>query len=283
VDFKHGALQFPSADNYISLVESAGDEVKLSLIKFLDTKKDYNSLRKSYLKARQTSNGRVLSTKETDIVEANEFLASILNEDGLIVIGDYYFRINMNSEKVFVLPLKNESELDDLKQENIANQNILIFSTNDDVLPLLAEGNKGTINGRSQLFCGDSGANSGKDDGFVYEPFYDDYRQDDKVVYQKAGVYFSLQAKTKMQYKNLLGLWVDAGITYGQKLRYYVIYEPKCKGVTENTETKEDNDPSNELNHRAYESTRGLHKYRYEAEFYGQGYWSRKFIIFDGF
>jgi len=54
-----------------------------------------------------------------------------------------------------------------------------------------------------------------------------------------------------MQYKNLVGLWVDAGITYGQKLRYYVRYEPKCRNVTENTATKEDDGPSNELNHRA--------------------------------
>jgi len=116
------------------------------------------------------------------------------------------------------------------------------------VLPLLIEGSKGTISGR--LFCRESNARGKKDD-FAYEPFYDDYRQDNKVVYQSVGIYFSLQAKTKMQYKNLVGLWVDAGITYGQKLRYYVRYEPKCRNVTENTATKEDDGPSNELNHRA--------------------------------
>lgn len=184
---------------------------------------------------------------------------------------------------MYVLSNQFESEIEDLKAENTDNKNILVFSTNDDVLYLMDEGSKGTINGRSQLFCGESNAKGNKDESFVPEPFYDDYRQDNKVVYQSVGIYFSLQAKTKMQYKNLLGLWVDAGITCCQKIQYYVKYEPKCKGVTERSGTKEDDGNSNELNYRPYESTTGLHKYRYEAAFYGAGYWSRNYVIFDGF
>lgn len=283
MDFKNGVLQFPTVDNYINLVESGSDETKKNLINFLDKKKDYMSLRKSHYSFRNTAGSRILSTQEAEIIETNEFLSSLLNSDGLIVIGDYYFKVNLNSEKVFVLPIKDEDQLQDLRQENINSEDILVFSTDDDVLPLLSEGSKGTINGRSQLFCRESNADGDKDESFAYEPFYDDYRQDNKIVYQSVGIYFSLQAKTKMQYKSLVGLWVDAGITNGQELRYYVKYEPKCRNVTENTGIKVDDGPSNELNHRAYESTRGLHKYRYEAQFYGQGYWSRKYIIFDGF
>jgi len=283
VEFKNGALKFSSINSYQNMVEDKTDAERSAFISFLNSTKDYNSLRKSYSKTKQTSAGRVLGTKETEVVESNEFLSTILNEDGLIAIGEYYFKINLNSEKVFVLPLKNESEFDDLKQENVANQNILIFATDDDVLLLLSEGSKGTISGRSQLFCRDRSADALKDDSYAYEPFYDDYRQDNKIVYQKAGVYFSLQAKTKMQYKNLIGLWVDAGITYNQQVRYYYRYEPKCRNSSEGSATKTDDGPSNELNYRAYESIRGLHKYRYEAEFFGQGFWSRKYIIFDGF
>lgn len=283
VEFKNGAIKFSSIDSYQNMVEDKTDVERSAFISFLQSKKDYNSLRKSYSKAKQTSSGRALGAKETEIAESNDFLASILNEDGLIAIGEYYFKINLNSERVFVLSVKNESELEDLKQEAVANQNILIFSTDDDVLLLLAEGSKGTASGRSQLFCRDSGAEDKKDDSFAVEPVYGDYRQDNKIVYQKAGVYFSLQAKTKMQYKSLVGLWVDAGITYNQQVRYYYKYEPKCRDISEGSATKTDDGPSNELNYRAYESIRGLHKYRYEAEFFGQGFWSRKYIIFDGF
>lgn len=148
---------------------------------------------------------------------------------------------------MYALNQQFESELNDLKSENTDNNNIIIFSTDDDVLYLIDEGSKGTTAGRSQLFCGESGAREDKDDSFVYEPIYGDYRQDNKVVYQKAGIYFSLQAKTKMQYKSLTGIWVDAGVTYNQQLNYYVKYEPKCKGVTERTGNKTDDGPSNEF------------------------------------
>jgi hypothetical protein len=283
VEFKNGALRFPTTEKYIDLLETGNDAIKSKLVSFLDGKEDYISLRKSHFGSKKSANARVLSTEETELVETNEFLSSLLNQDGVILIGDHYFKVNLSKEKVYVLNAQSETDLEDLKNENTRNSNIMVFSTDDDVLYLLEEGTKGTINGRTELFCGESGADSKKDDSFAVEPVYGDYRQDNKVVYQKAGIYFSLQAKTKMQYKSLTGLWVDAGVTYNQQLNYYVKYEPKCKGVTERTDNKTDDGPSNELNYRAYESTRGLHKYRYEADFFGQGYWSRIYSIADGF
>jgi hypothetical protein len=283
VEFKNGALRFPTTDKYIDLVETGSDLTKSKLVSFLDEQTDYIPLRKASFRFKNSANGRTLSTQEEEVIETNEFLSSILNEDGLIVVGDYFFKVNLSSAKVYVLNLQFENEIADLKAENTGNENVMVFSTEDDILDLLSEGNRGTINGRTGLFCGESGAISRKDDDFAVEPVYGDYRQDNKVVYQKAGIYFSLQAKTKMQYKSLTGLWVDAGVTYNQQLNYYVKYEPKCKGVTERIGNKTDDGPSNELSYRAYESTRGLHKYRYEADFFGQGYWSRIYSIADGF
>jgi len=216
-------------------------------------------------------------------MESNEFLSSILNEDGIEIIGDHYYKVNLGSERVFVLSDDFANEIEDLKKEKTTNENLLVFSTNDDVLYLIDEGSKGTLNGRTELFCRKSGAGEDKDNSFVVEPVYGDYRQDNKVVYQKAGIYFSLQAKTKMQYKSLTGLWVDAGVTNNQVLNYYVKFEPKCRSISEHSGTRSDDGPSNAFNYRPYESARGLHKYRYEADFSGQGFWSRKYRIFDGF
>jgi hypothetical protein len=265
------------------LVETSDAVTKSKFVRFLDEKSDYISLRKTHLGFKRSAGARTLSVQETELIEGNEFLSSMLNEDGLIIIGEHYFKINLNSSKVYVLNIEFDEQINDLKEEKTDNKNILVFSTNDDVLYLIDEGSKGTINGRSQLFCRESNANGDKDDEFSYD-LGDDLRQDNKVVYQSVGIYFSLQAKTKMQYKNILGLWVDAGVTCcTQKIEYYVKYEPKCKGVTERSGTKEDDGNSNELNYRPYESTRGLHKYRYEARFFGGGFWSRVYRIFDGF
>lgn len=110
---------------------------------------------------------------------------------------------------------------------------MMIFSTDDDVLDLLENGSQGTSGGRVQLFCGESGAKADKKDDYDVSPFDPNYRQDNKIVYQKAGVYFSLQAKTKVQYKGWTGIWGDGGPIYDQQITYYLKYEPKCKGITE--------------------------------------------------
>lgn len=64
---------------------------------------------------------------------------------------------------------------------------------------------KGTQSGRIELFCTQSGARAKDDKGFDYES---DRFCMDKVGYQKVAVYFLLQAKTKVQYKSDVGIWV---------------------------------------------------------------------------
>lgn len=283
VEFKDGILHFASEEAYAALVESQSSQDRADFMAFLNQRNGYTSLRKAYTTNGRSSAARTFSTAEQEIVDSNDLLSSILNEDGLVSIGDYYFKVNLATETVYALETRFENEIGDLNHENEMNRNIMIFSTDDDVLDLLASGSKGTSNGRTKLFCGESGARGKKDDGFDASPFDENYRHDNKIVYQKAGVYFSLQAKTKVQYKGWTGLWGDGGPVYDQRISYYVKYEPKCKGVTEKSGIKEDDGSSNELNYRPYESTRGLHKYRYEASYFGAGYWSREYVIADGF
>ena len=172
-------------------------------------------------------------------------------------------------------------KIDDLKNENTENKSILIFSTDDDVLDLLEEGVKGTVNSKVELFCGESGADGHEAKHYDYAySSSDDFRQDNKVVYQKAGIYFSLQSKTKAQYKGWTGIWNETNAC-DQRIYYDVYYEPKCKSSTTRSGTLYDDGCGNELNYRPYETTRGLHHYRFDVDFYGLSFYSRHYHIED--
>jgi len=283
IEFKNGILQFVSIESYTAIVESQSNDYKSDFIGFLDGTGQYVSLRKANPMGGNTSAGRALSSQEQEIIETNEFLSSILNKDGLIIIGTYAFKVNLSTEKVYAMEAGLETEIDDLKAENVKNSNIMVFSTGDDVLDLLAEGSRGTANGRGHLFCRENGATGNEDKGYDTSPHSGDFRQDNKVVYQKAGVYFSLQAKTKVQFRGWTGIWGGGGLISDQRIEYYVKFKPRCRDVVEHFGTRHDDGPSDEFNYRPYESIRGLHRYRYEAIFFGADFWSRRYVIADGY
>lgn len=284
VEINNGVAHFKSLENYTSVLENTDDNFRKSLIKYLDNQSSYKSFKSVYKYTGSNVEVRKLSTKEESIVEDNDFLSTILNDERMVAIGDYVFKISFDDELVYAASLNNVSLVEAVKNENSENPEVQVFSTDDDVLHLLEEGSSGTVNGRTNLFCGESGADAKDDKGFDDCPYAycAGYRQDNKVVYQKAGVYFSLQAKTKFQYLSGIGIWVaaDAG---DQSIDFYYKYEPKCKGVSEGSSILYDDGSDNELNKRIYESTRGLHKYRYNAYFYGGQFQSRFYEIRHGF
>lgn len=65
---------------------------KQELITQLDRTNSYTSLKKANSLSRGTSLGRTLSDTEVEVIESNAFLASLLNENGLIIIGEYAFK-----------------------------------------------------------------------------------------------------------------------------------------------------------------------------------------------
>jgi hypothetical protein len=77
------------------------------------------------------------------VQEMDDFFGQLLNEDGIIQIGDYIYKVNLHSEKVFVLPVSNLAEYQDLVNENKSNDNIRQFTTNDDVIYLAESGASG--------------------------------------------------------------------------------------------------------------------------------------------
>jgi hypothetical protein len=75
----------------------------------------------------------------------SEFLQKILNEDHIVQIGEWIIKVNKVNEKVFVLDKQYEAEYQDLVNENLSNLHLMIFSTSDEVLPMLQEGYTGSV------------------------------------------------------------------------------------------------------------------------------------------
>jgi len=253
------------------LIETGSEATKSNLVDFLDKKKDYISLRKASFSSKKSNAGRTFSSQEEEVIETNEFLSSLLNEDGLIIIGDHYFKVNLSSEKVYVLNTQFENEVDDLKEENTSNKNVMIFSTDDDVIDLLGEGSKGTINGRTELFCRDrraDGKEKIKDVEYTDWTAAIDYQVKAKHVYQEAGIYFSLLTELKHmdKFRNSGSiLWTPSSTEI--YVEYYFKWKQRCRSGDEEDRGSKETLWDNKLNYRAYERTRGLAKIHIESRY----------------
>ncbi len=218
-------------------------------------------------------NARTLGTKEAEVVETNEFLSTILNKDGMITIGDYFFKIDLEDEKVYVLPVSLKDWLGDLQNINLSNEDILVFSTDDDVLDLLAEGSKGSANSRTMLFCNDRSARGDMEKEKFHE-YSDpvaqvDYQAKIKHGYQKAGVYFSLMTQLKhmdrFQSASNLTPWSFSNTEI--YLEYYYKYKQRCRSGDHWDRNSKYEAWDNKLIRRHYESTRGLAKIWIESRY----------------
>jgi hypothetical protein len=279
-----GILHIPDPSFYRGFIETKTPTQEKAFIESLDKIAGYTSLRNA-TRSIGNSGGRTYATKELELVESNDFISTLLNANGMISIGDYYFKINLGTERALVLAKEHAQELADLENENLENENIMVFSTSDDVLDLLEAGVTNGTNGRTQL-CFEGGADQ-KEDKEDRNYCANRVRMDNKVVYQKLGIYFSLQAKSKV-YLWFDGNWISPDAP-SQEIVYYVKFEPKCSGVTENSGTRYDGWSDNEMSYRPYERSTGLHKYFYQARFKigfantCGDFYSRDYLIRDGF
>ena len=189
-----------------------------------------------------------------------DFLKAILNIDGVTQIGEYIIRVDMANEKVLVLKSEDIQYYDDLVASNLTNSKIMVYSTDDEVLDLLANGKPSSQ--RTALFCNRPKA-QGRDDKGT-EEYMTNWRFDCKVVYQSAGIYFSLIAKANKQNKQLT-LWIESQDGFEMSMDYYYTYTPKCKGTS--TSTSSVSSQTTTVAHRPYESTTALERYYYAARF----------------
>lgn len=135
-----------------------------------------------------------LGGQVTDLIGDN-MLNAVLNKARIVRIENYIYRVNMQTEKVFVLPVANISEIDDLINEDRSNKNIRQFSTGDDVIYLAEANDPGEK-------CGGIGGGvypcyANVYDGQIIKTFSNGvvWRLNPFVRFFRAGVYFKLSSQ----------------------------------------------------------------------------------------
>lgn len=121
-------LVFESAGSYSETIGKADSAYQVNFLKTVE-EFEHTSFLEDLIERKSDSNP----------VE-DDYLASILNKDQIVQIGDYLYRVNIADEKVFVLPAENIEQYSDLKGENTKNKNIAVYSTGDDVIDLVEKG-----------------------------------------------------------------------------------------------------------------------------------------------
>lgn len=262
---KNGRMVFKDRSTFEQYSASIGQVPANTLVEaHLDAtekKLHFYSLRSVFHPLAGTPVGRVADACAVD----DDYLASMLSPEGIVQIGEWIYKVDVCNEKVYALPVAEEAYVGELTEKTPSHEKIQVFSTDDEVLDLIEAGETGDPTARIALFCGESGIPDNIDDkGFV--SYGDGYQLDCKVVYQKAGIYFSLQAKVKNQVKVLL-VW--DGIPGTLTLNSFDQYEPKCKS---GSQPRYDYLATfdRELSRRAYSNTRGLHKAWYRVQFQNQ-------------
>lgn len=140
---------------------------------------------------RVNSSDKYFRLASFDDDDSIEFLDQLLDQNKMVSIGDYTFRIDLPSESVYVVPFGSPLE-NSLIQEDYAAKGVMKFSTDDDVLDLLEEGyTSSPKTANLAILCGGGCSSfdlSTPTTPFV--PFPNSFST--RVRYFKAGIYFEL-------------------------------------------------------------------------------------------
>lgn len=200
-------LIFKTIEDYQKIVENPTESIRFDFISKV-SKMKHNTY---------TEKNENLKSNDDSLL-GDDYLAQILNEDWIVQIGDYLYRVNKPEEKVYVLPAVNIDQYNDLVNQNKSNPNIRKFSTSDNVIELVEEG----ASGEKGLKCSEDGAGA--------RQAYGDYKLNLQtqisitVGYNKYGIYFPVKitatnhvgSKDKL-YIQIENLWyhVRCGNTVG--------------------------------------------------------------------
>ncbi|MEE4001622.1 hypothetical protein V1T75_14850 [Tenacibaculum sp. FZY0031] len=140
----------------------------------------------------------------------DEILSEILNQDQIVQIGKFLYKLNLIEEKVYVLPAKYDSQYSDLVIENINNKNILVFSTSDEVIKIIENGDPKS---NKKIGCSSRKANY-KSNTTNIKTINSNANMSATSRYEKYGIMFKLEADVNIFDSNS---WSD--------LRVYIAFE----------------------------------------------------------
>ncbi len=184
-------------------------------------------------------------------------LATLLNKEGVIEIEGNIYQINLLNETVKVTSASTYAETSFLKANNYTT-----YSTNDNVFEMLNDSNRG-------LGCSACAGKSKEKNEYLFEGVTVNY----KVVYQKAGIYYSLQAKIKKDGCANSSCNFDIGLSGS------VSYNQCGGGGGSNTYVN--GGSGREYSWRPYEGSRRLKQFSFYVSFSIQGLTADKDLRID--
>lgn len=301
LQLSNGELKFSSIEAYESLV----DQDMLStneLIKVLGTAYTTSFTSLQVKQEQDTFNKKEKSNSVLNLDEVSPVLniLNILNEKGIVVIGKWTLSIDLIHGIIGVTESKDSGVKQALVNKDFNNSKIRWFGTEDEVLSLLEEDKESTLtikdlSERMVL------SKKNRDKAILYRMnecqvdqdldgttnFLKDKKviiseancgegenckrwlADAKHVYQKAGIYFSLQSKIKYR-GNVSCSATDLrpiNTRLSVNVRYSYERRRRFKKNEKKSGTKNDSSFSNELNIKTYSGTRSLKKYRLNTTF----------------
>lgn len=206
---------------------------------------------------------------ESKDYKAFGLLSDILNSDKVVIIGNWIVKVDLQNERGLLLNTSFSSQYNDILNDNLSNTNIKVVGLDQEGMEYID-----SLDGGTYARC--TAARRTAREGFMYANSRK--RLDAKVVYQRALIYFSLQAKGKCQ-KRFLGIWWNdgAGNAYMSNIDYRYA---KCDGAGFGFS----GDPCNSVpgqgclagyqqgsitDYRPYQGSTGLPSYYYSVNFAG--------------
>ena len=184
MSLENNHLVFKTTADYQKIVDNPTKEISDKLTLAINHYVDFKSYAE-YKTENKISN-------EVDLFN-DPYFESMLNVDKIIQIGDYLYRVNPKTEKVYVLSIKFNAEYQDLVNENISNTNIKVYSTSDNVLELV----ENNIASKSTaLFCSEGGI-GWKADLAKFSSGTGVNNVEALAAFNKYGIYYSLFATIK--------------------------------------------------------------------------------------
>lgn len=207
------------------------------------------------------SYAEVIQNQPDNDVIKDAFVSQILNQDFIVQIGAFLYKINAVTSKVYVLPVANINRYADLVNENMSNTNIKRYSTADNVIELVENGNMG---GRlAGPFCGDTGIGSYHEQtyqvaiipGGAY-PYMNGY-----IYFNRFGVYFNLYSEVFGDGSNIAKVAIECDP---------IFYKQKCGSATAGPYTTSVGLTWNYAKIQSYQGSKNLNKLYFRARFKGQ-------------
>ena len=237
VSVKRNMLVFEDPNNYQSAIDYLACIGDANFFEF-ENRINYNSMRK------------IFSELNKELPVDDELLAVLLNDEANIQIGEYIFHLDFENKTVDAK----------LVTSNQVLKSTLSYSMEDDIIDLVFNEEE-VLN---ELKGADSYCDGAKLGYYYWSTVNGDVKY--KIVYQRAGIYYSLQAKIKKDGWTQGAVYISLSTSSTPGETTFYRNNVGCWDFASNST----GGYGHEYNIRPYSKSRRLSAYRYFINFYGR-------------